>query len=86
VAAWHERSWLYDALKAHVGEEGARLIAEVIPAEELVTKEFFEMKLNAFKAELKSEMRGWMLGFFVPLWIGVYLTLAEIVISIYVGN
>jgi hypothetical protein len=70
----------YDALKAHVGEEGARLIAEIVPVEEYVTRDYLDLKLT----ELKAEMRGWMLGFFVPLWIGVYLTLAAIVVSIFV--
>lgn len=54
----------------------------MIPAEDYVTKEFFRSEL----AEFKAELRGWMLGFFVPLWIGVYLTLAAIVVSIFVGR
>lgn len=74
---------LYDALKGHVGEEGARLIAESLPVgDEIVTTGI----LRAEFAEFKAEMRGWMLGFFVPLWIGVYLTLAAIIISIFVGT
>jgi hypothetical protein len=72
---------LYEALKPHVGEEGARLIAEVVPASELVTKEYFDSVLDRKLAEFKAEMHGWMLGFFVPLWIGVYLTLAAIVVT-----
>ena len=73
---------LYEALKPHVGEEGARLIAEVIPTDEVLTVPVFDARL----AEFKAEMRGWMLAFFVPLWIGVYLTLGAIVISIFAGR
>lgn len=67
---------LYEALKSRLGEEGARLLAERFPrSEELVTK----ADLRAELAELKADMRGWMLAFFVPLWIGVYGTLAAVV-------
>ncbi len=69
----------YEALKPHVGEEGARLIAEIFPQTEYVTREHFDVTI----ARLESKMRGWMLAFFVPLWIGVYLSLAAIVISIF---
>jgi hypothetical protein len=72
----------YESLKPHVGEEGARLIAEVFPQTEYITEEFFKAEM----AEFKAEMRSWMLAFFVPLWIGVYLSLAAIVISIFVGR
>ena len=95
---------LYEALKPHVGEEGARLIAEAVPgASELATKDdlkLFRSDVLEFKnemraefqglrleiAEFKAEMRGWMLKFFVPLWIGVYGTLGAIVVSILVRS
>lgn len=67
----------YEALKQHIGEEGAKLIAEVVPADEIVTKGYLDAKF----AEFKAEMRGWMLAFFVPLWIGVYATIAAILIK-----
>jgi hypothetical protein len=73
---------VYDALKPHVGDEGARFIAELLPADEIVTRDFLRSELAGFKAE----MRSWMLGFFVPLWIGVYLTLATIVVSIFLAR
>ncbi len=76
----------YEALKPHVGEEGARLIAEIMPTDELLTVTVFEAKLDTALAEFRAEMRGWMLAFFVPLWIGVYLTLGAIVISIFSGR
>jgi hypothetical protein len=79
----------FEALKHHFGEEGAKLLAEVYPPSELVTKDFFKAEMAEFRAEmadLKAEMRGWMLAFFVPLWIGVYLSLAAIVVSIFVGR
>lgn len=76
----------YESLKPHVGEEGAKLIAEVFPPSELVTKEYFETVLDTKFSEFKAEQRAWMLAFFVPLWIGVYLSLAAIVVSIFVGR
>jgi hypothetical protein len=77
---------LYEALKPHVGEEGARLIAEVVPADEVLTVPVFRRELDAALAEFRAEIRGWTLAFFVPLWIGVYLTLGAIVISIFSGR
>jgi hypothetical protein len=126
---------LYEALKPHIGEEGARLIAEAIPpARELVTKadidelrkatkadinelsgeftalsgeftvlrgeftalrsEFtalrgeFKTSINELRlemkadiAELKAETRHWMMSYFVPLWLGVYGTLAALILT-----
>jgi hypothetical protein len=70
----------YESLKPHVGEEGAKVIAELFPQTEYVTKEHFDLTFARFE----TKMRAWMLAFFVPLWIGVYLSLAAIVISIFV--
>jgi hypothetical protein len=39
-------------------------------------------ELRSDFAEFKADMRGWMLQFFVPLWIGVYATLGALVVSI----
>jgi hypothetical protein len=47
-----------------------------------VTKEHFDVTFAGFEAK----MRSWTLAFFVPLWIGVYLSLAAIVISMFVGR
>ena len=58
------------------------MIAELFPQTEYVTKEHFDVTF----AEFKAAMRSWMLAFFVPLWIGVYLSLAAIVISIFVRS
>ncbi len=57
-----------------------------MPTDELLTVAVFEAKLDTALAEFRAEMRGWMLAFFVPLWIGVYLTLGAIVISIFSGR
>jgi hypothetical protein len=104
---------LYEALKPHVGDDGARLIAEVVPAaENLATKDDVQQTATALRnemsqlrtemgefrnemrvefvdmkrefAEFKAETRDWMLQYFVPLWIGVYGTLAATVIAIVV--
>lgn len=76
---------LYEALKQHVGDRGARLIAERIPEPGgLATKADLEKlgaSLTAQILELKADTRHWMLMFFVPLWIGVYGTIAAIVIT-----
>jgi hypothetical protein len=55
----------------------------------LVTNDHLDAKFAEFDAkfaEFKAETRGWMLAFFAPLWIGVYLSLAAIVVSIFVGR
>lgn len=75
----------YEALRAHMPDEVARLIADHMPqTEELATKRDL-LELRVELAELKADIRGWMLSFFVPLWIGVYGTLAAVVISILRG-
>ncbi len=75
---------LYEALKPTIGEEPARLIAEAVPAaQELATKADLQV-LRTDLAEFKAEMRGSMLQFFVPLWIGVYATLGALIVSIVV--
>ena len=66
---------LYRALRGKLGENAAKMLAESIPrSEELATKTDI--------AELRADMRGWMLTFFVPLLIGVYGTLAAVIVSI----
>lgn len=73
----------YEALRAYIPEEAARLIAERSPQpRDLATR----ADVQAAVAELKADIRGWMLAFFVPLWIGVYGTLAAIVISMLSGG
>ena len=80
---------VYEALRralgsSAVGEEAAKVVAESIPQrDELATKADIHM-LKQEMSELKADMRGWMLSFFVPLWIGVYGTLAAVVVSIVV--
>lgn len=73
------------APRAHLPDEVARVIADRLLSQELATKSDIQELRNEFKlemAELKADMRGWMLAFSVPLWIGVYGTLAAVVISI----
>lgn len=99
---------LYEALRGHVGDEGARLIAEVVPAtDDLATRDDLQIGLDGlrqemdglrqdmrlgfaeFRAEMadfKAEIRGWLLKFFVPLWIGVYATLGAMIVSIVVRS
>lgn len=64
---------LYEALKAPVGDEAARMIAEVVPAaDDLATKLDLE---SGFNRQLR-----WMIGMFVPVWLGVYASLVTLVV------
>lgn len=87
----------YEGLRAHIPEEAARLIAERFPQpRDLATKgDLRELEAARSKdiqgvrieiQELKADIRGWMLAFFIPLWIGVYGTLAAVVISLLGGG
>ncbi len=74
---------LYEALKDRIGEKAAALIAEVVPpAQELATKSDI--------AELRAEMQAgfaqirtlrWMLGLFLPMWFGTWVTLVALVLK-----
>lgn len=67
-----------------MGDQGARLIGEVVPAtENLATKDDIQ-ELRLEFAEFRAEIRGWLLKFFVPLWIGVYAALGAMIVSIVV--
>lgn len=76
----------YESLRAHIPEEAARLIAERFPKpRDLATKGDLQ-EVRTEIQELKADIRGWMLAFFVPLWIGVYGTLAAVVVSLLGGG
>lgn len=69
---------LYNALKPHVGEEAAEMIAEVIPpADQLVTKQDLDVGLGSVKADLLK----WMIALMVPTWVGTYGVIAAIVLK-----
>lgn len=69
---------LYNALKPHVGEEAAEMIAEVIPpADQLVTKQDLDVGLSSVKADLLK----WMIALMVPTWVGTYGVIAAIVLK-----
>lgn len=80
---------LYEALKGYLGGEAARLIAEAVPPKaELATKTDIQLEIEKLRtdfAEFKADMRRWMLAFFVPLWVGVYGTLAAVVVALVLG-
>jgi hypothetical protein len=88
---------LYDALKEPIGEEKARLVAEAIAsASELATQAEMEAGFKGLQTEMnlgfaqlgteiaqsRADTRQWMLTFFVPLWLGVYGTLAAVVVGV----
>lgn len=59
---------LYEALKPSVGEEAARMIAEVLPfSDRLVTKADLDARLG----QMEARMFRWMLGFFATLYLGM---------------
>lgn len=76
---------LYEALKAPVGDEAARMIAEVVPAAgELATK----TDIADLRAEMHrefSQMKGWLFASMVPVWVGVYGTLVAMVVLLLRG-
>ena len=60
---------LYEALKPHVGEEAAGMIAEVVPpARELATKSDIANVLSEMHA-MEARMAHKMLAYFIPLWV-----------------
>ena len=68
---------LYEVLKDRVGTEAARMLAVAVPrAEELATKD----DLRA----LQNRLMRFMLGLFVPLWIGMYATLGTLIVALLV--
>jgi hypothetical protein len=65
---------LYEALKVHVGEDAARMIAEQIPMSEHVAT---KGDLHAMEARIFR----WMLGFFATLWLGNAALIVTIVLK-----
>lgn len=65
---------LYDALKPHVGEEAARMIAQRLAMEEQPAT---KGDLNAMEARIFR----WMLGFFATLWLGNAALIVTIVLK-----
>jgi len=80
---------LYEALKPTLGEDAARLMAEVVPpAENLATKadlaEQFSRAWEEF-AKVRTEMHAetnrtirWMMGFLISAWVGSFGSLVAI--------
>lgn len=77
---------LYEALKEHIDEEAARMMAEAFPlTEEVATKTYLDTRLGIMEARLDARLSAmeartfrWMLGFFATLWVsnaGVIVTL-----------
>ncbi len=70
---------LYDALKEHVGEDAARMIAEALPlSDRIVTESYLDARLDARLGAMEARIFRWMLGFFATLWlsnVGVIITL-----------
>jgi hypothetical protein len=73
---------LYEALKVPVGDEAARMIAEVVPAaDELATK----LDIADLRSEMHREfssMKGWLFASMVPIWLGVYGTLVTLIVML----
>ena len=67
---------LYEALKPHVGQEAAGMIAEVVPrSRDLATKldiSGVRTELAELRADLHKEIgavRATLLTYFIPLWV-----------------
>lgn len=62
------------------------MLAETIPAsEQLATKTDLDAlgaRLEQKITQVQADLMRWMLTFFVPLWIGVYGTMAAVVIAL----
>lgn len=81
---------LYEALKGSIPERAARMIAEAFhPAQELVTKSDLvqaRSELQIQITQLQGEVRSlptmrWMLGMFVPVWMGVWGTVIAVILK-----
>lgn len=74
---------LYEALKGRLGERAAALIADVVPAaRDLATKtDIAELsaKIDVGFAQIRT-LR-WMLGLFLPMWFGTWVTLVALVLK-----
>lgn len=70
---------LYDALKDKLGTDTAMMLADAIPSgNEIATKADLKAELAGMEARLK----GWMLAFFVPIWIATWGTLVAILVKV----
>jgi hypothetical protein len=93
------RIQVYERLEPLVGGDVAEELAQMVErTADLVTKDLFQSEMRELRhdidlrfkdvqvqiAELRADTRDWLLRFFVPLWIGVYGTIAAVVISIIV--
>ena len=88
---------VYEALQPLVGEDVARQLGGMADQmAQLITEQVFRAEMRSLEsqiselghkvdlrfAEAKAETREWMLKFFVPLWIGVYGTIAAVALDI----
>jgi hypothetical protein len=65
---------LYEALKPHVGEKAAEMIAEVVPpASHLATKEDIQA--------LRADIFKWALGLTVTMWLAVFTLVIERIVN-----
>jgi hypothetical protein len=60
---------LYEALKPHVGQEAAGMIAEIVPpARDLATKQDI-LELRGEMHALEARLAHKLLSYFIPLWV-----------------
>jgi hypothetical protein len=88
---------LYEALKPSIGEDAARMIAEIFPpASDLATKsdvreaflslhgemrEGFATLRGEMQAESKTNLR-WIIGLFVPVWVATWGTMIAVLFKL----
>lgn len=84
---------LYEALKDKLGQRGARMLADTVPiAADVATRADIERleltvdrKLESLRADFeraRAETGRLLLLFFLPLWLGVYGTLAALIVTV----
>lgn len=83
---------LYEALKPSVGQDAARMIAEVVPptrdlalrsdvaALRADTREEFARIRGEMHAETNRTLR-WIFAFFIPVWAGTWGTVVAILLK-----
>ncbi len=72
---------LYEALKGPIGEDAARMIAEVVPtAGELATKtDLAQLETRVVDRIDRINGRLWVM--FVPLWVGLYGLIGTLIVT-----
>ncbi len=73
---------LYEALKPTVGEDAARMIAEVLPpAKDIATRSDIERVLSKMHAENTRTIK-WLIGVSLPMWAATWGLLGVLLLRV----